>query len=101
MVTMRITEYRQSGSTRPAEIFAQIGGTITSAGQPVTGAWVRIEDALGAAISATTTAEDGRFTFGALQPGTFVIRVRATGFAEATRTVEVPSPSGNYDFQIT
>jgi hypothetical protein len=101
MVTMRITEYRQAGSAQPGEIFAQIGGTITAAGQPVAGAWVRIEEALGATLAATSTAEDGRFTFGALQPGTFVIRVRATGFTEASRTVEVPSPSGNYDFQIT
>jgi hypothetical protein len=101
MVTMRITEYRQSGSPQPGEIFAQIGGTITSAGQPVAGAWVRIEDTLGASIAATSTADDGRFTFGGLQPGTFVLRVRATGFTEATRTVDVPSASGNYDFQIT
>jgi hypothetical protein len=101
MVTMRITEYRQSGSGQPGEIFAQIGGTITSAGQPVAGAWVRIEETLGAPIAAITTAEDGRFTFGNLQPGTFVLRVRAAGFTEATRTVAVPSPSGNYDFQIT
>jgi hypothetical protein len=101
MVTMRITEYRQSGSAQPGEIFAQIGGTITSAGQPVAGAWVRIEEPLGAAIAAAPTAEDGRFTFGGLQPGTFVLRVRATGFTESTRTVDVPSASGNYDFQIT
>jgi len=101
MVTTRITEYRQAGSPEAGEVFAEIGGTITSAGVPVAGAWVRIEDTLGAALATTTSAENGRFTFGGLRPGTYVLRVRATGFTEATRTAGVPSPSGNYDFQLT
>lgn len=101
MVTTRITEYRQSGSAAPGEVFVQIGGTVTAAGQPVAGVWVRIEDTLGATLGIANTTEDGRFTLGGLRPGTFVLRVRAIGFTEVTRTVQVPSASGNYDFQLS
>jgi hypothetical protein len=100
MVTTRITEYRLSGSTATGDIFIEIGGTITGAGQPVAGAWVRIEDGLGSSLGIATTDNNGRFLFGGLTRGAFLLRARAQGFNEATRTVDVPSPSGNYDVQL-
>jgi hypothetical protein len=100
MVTTRITEYRLTSSAATGDVLIQIGGTIIGAGQPVAGAWVRIEDGLGASLGTTTTDENGRFTFGGLSKGTFILRARAQGFNESTRTVNVPSPSGNYDVQL-
>jgi hypothetical protein len=101
MVTTRITEYRHTGRPETAEIFIQIGGTVLTAGEPVAGAWVRLEDTIGTVLGTVTTQENGRFTFSGLNQGTFVIRVRAQGFNEATRTVAVPSATGNYDVQLT
>jgi hypothetical protein len=100
MVTTRVIEYRLKDGTAPAEIDIEIGGTVTNAGNAVPSAWVRIEDAAFNPISATTADEIGRFIFGGLKPGTYVLRVRAQGFTETTRTVAVPSANGNYDVQI-
>jgi Pvc16 N-terminal domain/Carboxypeptidase regulatory-like domain len=100
IVTTRITEFRQKDSAAVGEIMIAIGGTVIAAGQPVVGAWVRIEDAANVPISVTTSDELGRFTFGGLQQGSFVLRVRAQGFSEATRNVAVPSVDGNYDVQL-
>lgn len=101
MVTTRITEYRQSGSPGPGDVFIQIGGTVLGPGaQPVANAWVRLERT-GAPVASATTEDNGRFTFGGLVSGTYVLRVRAQGFDEATRTVTVPSAGGNYDVQLS
>jgi uncharacterized protein DUF4255/carboxypeptidase family protein len=100
MVTTRVIEYRQQGSALPGEIDIEIGGTVTAAGNAVAGAWVRLEDVAANPISITTASEIGRFLFGGLRPGTYVLRVRAQGFTETTRTVDVPSANGNYDVQL-
>jgi len=101
MVTTRITEYRLQNRAATGEGEIAIGGTVTAAGQPVPGAWVRLEDLAAAPIAVTASDENGRFIFGGLQQGTFVLRVRAQGFSEATRTVGVPSPNGSYDVQLS
>lgn len=102
MVTTRVTEYRLIGASAPGEVFIQIGGAVMDGtGTPVANASVSIEDTLGTRIAAVVTATDGRFTFGGLNAGTFVLRVRAQGFNEATRTVTVPSATGNYDVQVS
>ena len=101
MVTTRISEYRPSGLPAKGDVFVQIGGTVMDGAEnPVANASVAIEDMGGARISAATTGDDGRFTFGGLNAGTFVLRVRAQGFSEATRTVTIPSANGNYDVQV-
>jgi hypothetical protein len=100
MVTTRVIEYRHKDGTAAAEIDIEIGGTVTSAGNAVPGAWVRIEDLAANPIAVTTADEIGRFIFGGLQQGTYVLRVRAQGFSETTRTVDVPSANGNYDVQL-
>jgi Pvc16 N-terminal domain/Carboxypeptidase regulatory-like domain len=100
MVTSRITEYRLQNSTTAGDTIIEIGGTVRHAGTAVVGAWVRIEDALNNPITFTTTDENGRFLFGGLHQSTYVLRVRAQGFSETTRTVDVPSATGNYDVQL-
>ena len=98
MVTTRITDYRTSGGSQ-VETWIQIGGTVLTATDPVPGAWVRIEDSGGAPIATTTSDENGRFTFVRLRAGDYTLRVRAQGFAEKTRPIHVPSPTGDYDVQ--
>jgi hypothetical protein len=100
MVTTRITEYRRQNSTAAGEIVIEIGGTVSHTGAIVSGAWVRIEDLAAKPVAVATTDENGRFLFGGLQGGTYVLRVRAQGFTETTRNVTVPSENGNYDVQL-
>lgn len=105
LVTTRITEYRQSGKAETAEIWIQIGGTVLDAGisppNPLTKAWVRIEEMpIGAPLQTTETDELGRFTFGRLRSGSYRLRYSATGFSEKVRTVDVPSPTGEYDLRF-
>jgi len=67
----------------------------------VSGAWVRLEDqATGAFINTTSTDQNGRFRFGGLSEGNYVLRVRAQGFAERVRNIQVPSPTGEYDVRL-
>jgi hypothetical protein len=100
MVTTRITEYRLQNSAGAGDVMIEIGGTVISASAAVPGAWVRIEDMAAKPLSVTNTDGNGRFLFGGLQQGTYVLRVRAQGFTEKTRTVDVPSATGNYDVQL-
>jgi hypothetical protein len=100
MVTTRVIEYRQQNSTAAGEIDIEIGGTVLSAGSGVAGAWVRIEDLAANPIAVATSDTMGRFIFGGLKQGSYVLRVRAQGFSETTRTVDVPSANGNYDVQL-
>lgn len=73
----------------------QIGGTVTdAAGTPVAGAWVRLDDRV------TRSDEQGRYTFLRLPAATYRLRVRAPGFAEATREIDVPG-TGGYDVTLT
>jgi Pvc16 N-terminal domain/Carboxypeptidase regulatory-like domain len=103
MVTTRITEYRQSGAPETAEVWIQIGGHVRTGTppQPVAGAWVRLEtDPAGLPLQTTETDADGRFTFTQLAAGPYALRIRARGFAEATRNIQVPSAAGGYDVEI-
>ncbi|MFQ6029015.1 MAG: Pvc16 family protein [Dehalococcoidia bacterium] len=109
MVTTRIIEYRLSGKPGTAEAWIQIGGYVLDMtdlqddGSPieVVGAWVRLEAPIGTPLRTTTTDTDGRFTFAGLQEDNYTLRVRAQGFAEATRNIQVPSPTGNYDVELS
>jgi Pvc16 N-terminal domain/Carboxypeptidase regulatory-like domain len=100
MVTARITEYRLQNGATAGEIVVEIGGTVSHGGTPVEQAWIRIEDSLGTPITVTTSDANGRFLFSGLQQGTYSLRVRAQGFTETTRTVDLPSVTGNYDVQL-
>lgn len=65
------------------------------------GAWVRLEDqGTGTPIHITTTDKNGRFRFGGLSEGNYVLRVRVQGLAEITRNIQVPSTTGEYDVRL-
>lgn len=103
LVTTRITEYRQAGAPETAEVWIQIGGHVRTGAPPapVAGAWVRLETSPGGLpLQTTETDADGRFTFNQLAAGPYLLRIRARGFAEATRNVQVPSAAGGYDVEI-
>lgn len=102
MVTTRITEYRLDRRPETAEVWIQIGGHVRSGAppQPVAGAWVRLETPGGLPLQTAETGADGRFTFTQLAAGPYALRIRAAGFAEATRNVQVPSAAGGYDVEI-
>jgi hypothetical protein len=102
MVTTRITEYRQAGRPESARVWIQIGGHVRT-GTPavaVPGAWIRLETPANAPLQTTETDEAGRFTFADLTEGPYVLRIRARGFAEVTRNIQVPSAGGGYDQDI-
>lgn len=103
MVTTRITEYRSSRNAEVVDTIIQIGGHILvrSNAKPIEGAWVRLEDTSGVQVAVIITENDGRFTFTRLQQGTYILRVRAEGFAETTRSIHVPSTTGEYDIELT
>lgn len=83
----------------PADALQVVGGTVWSsppAAAPVPGAWVRIDETGELAVA----DEAGRFVVQRLVPGLYTLRVRATGFQEATRPLPVPLAAGSYDIHL-
>jgi hypothetical protein len=102
-VTSSITTFEQAGSPGSAETIIQIGGTVLGAGQALADAWLMLQDNAGQSLQATNTDENGHYIFTRLTAGNYQLRVRAQGFAEPTPpiAITVPSPTGNYDVQLT
>jgi hypothetical protein len=102
IVTTRITEYRQHGRLETADVWIQIGGHVRTGTppQPIPAAFVQLETPGNVLLQTTETDTDGRFTFADLAAGPYVLRIRARGFAEATRNIQVPSAAGGYDQEI-
>ena len=102
-VTTRTTEYGG------ADVLIQIGGYVFDATQPpvegvpvtASNAWVGLETSTGELLQASQTNTQGQFTFSNLAMGAYQLRVRYPGLAEAVRSIEVPSPEGKYDVQLT
>lgn len=67
---------------------------------PAVNAWVRLEDIHQEPLQTITTNAKGRFTFVQIRAGNYNLRVRATGFPEVVRSIEVPSPTGEYDVTL-
>jgi hypothetical protein len=105
MVTTRFAEYRTIGEAQLMETLVQIGGSVIKAadGTTLAGAWLLLEDSAGKPFRTATTDQDGHFTFTGLTSGNYQLRVRAQGFAEPVPPIQVvvPSPTGNYDVQLT
>jgi hypothetical protein len=103
MVTTRIAEYEFIGGTQIVETLIQIGGSVTSGGKSLVGAWVMLEDSNKIPVKTTNTDSDGHFTFGGLAAGNYFLRVRAQGHAEPLNPIPitVPSATGSYDVQLT
>ena len=108
IVTTRITEYRLSGVPESAERWIQIGGYVLDetdplpdgTPSPIEGAWVRIENATGQLVSSTETDDAGRFTFDRLRAGSYVLSTGVIDLGIQTRTVDVPSETGEYDLRF-
>jgi hypothetical protein len=108
MVTTRITEYRLAQETAVGDVYIQIGGVVLDSTHPlpsglpapVAGALVRLETAAGDLLQSLNSDAAGRFSFGGLRSGTYVIRALAVGLGEVSRMTAVPSPSGEYDVQF-
>ncbi len=91
------------GGIAPPEERIQIGGQVTTGAPPapVPSAWVRVETPAGLALRTAAADAMGRFTFAGLSAGSYNLRVRAAGFAEAVRAITIPSTTGEYDVQLT
>jgi len=97
VVTSRTAVYSTIGGAPFAGVI-QVGGWVRdSNGDPLAGAWVRIETAAAVPLQFTETGSDGRFTFAGLAEGAYVLRARSVGLGERIRAIDVPSPAGNYD----
>jgi hypothetical protein len=76
-----------------------IGGTIRSAADKSTigNAWIRLDSSL---LTYSSDAQ-GRFVINRISAGSHAFTVRAVGFREGGGALQVPNPSGNYDFDLT
>jgi hypothetical protein len=81
---------------------AWIGGLVRNrAGMPLRAASVQLEAPAGQVLVSTETDGDGRFTLPVQGPAPHRLRASAPGAGEQVRDVEVPSPSGDYDLQLS
>jgi hypothetical protein len=74
----------------------RIGGKVTQGGQPVAGATIVVT---GSGLAARTDA-DGNYVVGALQPGSYDLKVQSNGSSRQVN-VTVPATAGSsYDIQL-
>ncbi len=95
---LAVVDSTQPGSS--GDVSFLVGGTVRNAAvpaQPVPGAWVRIDET----GQTFTTDAEGRFLIGGISAGAYTLAVRAVGFQERTRAIEVPQPDGLYDVTLT
>jgi hypothetical protein len=101
LVTTRTAKYPLINAGAEAGLL-QIGGVARdSSGQPVAGAWLRIETPAAEPLQITETDQQGRFTLVGLVEGTYTLRLRAVDLGERTRDIDIPSPTGEYDLSFT
>ncbi len=99
MVTTKVTTYEPDPQLNRADEWIQIGGYVldnATSPNPIANAWVLLTETGQTEI----TDEAGRFTFSRLRRGIYTLRVRATGFQEGSRPIQVPAPSGEYNVQL-
>jgi len=99
MVTTQISAFTQWDPASAPEERIQIGGQVADSAvppQPVPNAWVRLDSNGAMAVSDT----DGRFVFQGVTRGAHVLRVRAVGFTDSVRNIQVPEPSGDYNVTL-
>src|SRR6266498_663207 len=75
-----------AASTAAQSVTGSISGTVTdSAGGIIVGASVALSSDQTGSTRAVTTSDDGRFSFAALQPGVYTIKVEQPGFQTLER----------------
>lgn len=96
-VTTLFSEY--GTVERPAlEELVVIGGVVrlSPANTPVPGAWVRLVE-----LNRTSTSNAaGQFIFSGIQRGSYTLEAGAVSHATVTRSIDVPSLSGEYDLHL-
>ncbi len=94
MVTTMVTSF---GSEGP---FYTIGGTVRDSNTPpnaLASAWVRVNET----GQTYVTDETGDFLIKQIAAGAYTLTVRAVGFKEGGRSIQVPQPDGLYDVSLT
>jgi Pvc16 N-terminal domain/CarboxypepD_reg-like domain len=94
MVTTMVTSF---GSEGP---FYTIGGTVRDSRTPpnaLASAWVRVNET----GQTYMTDEAGQFLISQIAAGNYTLAVRAVGFKEGGRSIQVPQPDGLYDVSLT
>jgi hypothetical protein len=94
-VTTLFSEYGTVEEPELEEMTA-IGGVVTSSGQPVAGAWVRLVEL----DQTVTTDATGQFIFEGIRRGAYTLTGGAPGHATVTRAIDVPSLSGEYNLDL-
>ena len=89
----------------PAAAFAHVtiyGRVLDPQGAPVPGAHVALLNAAGSSVGATTSNDQGAFTFGGMRPGSYQITAESASFVTVTTNVAVadePPLPVNVQFQ--
>jgi hypothetical protein len=78
------------------EELTMIGGVVSSGGQPVDRAWVRLVEL----DRTVTTHATGEFIFEGIRRGAYTLTGGAAGHATVSRAIEVPSLSGEYNLDL-
>lgn len=95
MLTTQISLYSQYDVTRASDERIQIGGQVLDTAvppNPVPNAWIRLDEVGQTEIS----DEQGRFVISNVTRGQHTLQVRAVGYQDATRIIQVPEPTGDY-----
>jgi hypothetical protein len=93
MVTTIVTSIGGEGP------FYTIGGSVRDSNTPpnaIASAWVRINET----GQIYVTDENGHFLVNRIAGGKYTLTVRAVGFKEGSRSVNVPQPDGLYDVNL-
>jgi hypothetical protein len=103
LVSTVIAWYQQDGDATSREEWIIIGGTVldfsggNAAGEPVAGATVRLDPG----NLVVQSDEQGRFLFNKTRRGTnFTLRAGLPRLGEISRTVDIPSPTGEYNLRF-
>lgn len=105
MVTTEIVDYRQQQAPSSAEVWLSIGGHVarSGSGEVVKGVYVQIQGLNPPDVQIVNrhviTQADGRFRFERLRAGEYRLQAIA-GAGSATRIVNLPSGTGEYDLQV-
>lgn len=103
MVTTTLIDSGVIGEASTANTLIQFGGTVRASGladaPPVTGAWVELLNPAPASVrrQLVRTDSNGRFLFVQVAPGSYQLKVSATGLGHITIPIEVPSTTDRYD----